>query len=66
MFNDMKSRLNELPNRPLETISVERPRCPACGGYRLRKYRSIRDQGDGSALWWVRCVCGHRFRVLLE
>ncbi len=55
-------------NRPrrLETVFVERPRCPQCGGIRLRKYRSIRDQGDGSALWWVRCTCGHRFRVVLE
>lgn len=57
-------------SRPtLETITVERPRCPRCLGIRLHKYRSIRDQGDGSALWWVRCTnetCGHRFRVLLE
>ena len=55
--------------RRLETIVVPRPRCPACGGVRLRKYRSLSDQGDGSALWWVRCInaaCGHRFRVLLE
>ena len=55
--------------RRLTTVIVERPRCPACGGVRLRKYRSIRDQGDGSALWWVTCQapeCGHRFRVLLE
>ena len=55
--------------RVLETVTVERPRCPRCGGVRLRKYRSVRDQGDGSALWWVRCedtACGHRFRVLLE
>ncbi len=55
--------------RRLTTVIVERPRCPVCGGVRLRKYRSIRDQGDGSALSWVRCdnaSCGHRFRVLLE
>jgi hypothetical protein len=55
--------------RRLATVTVERPRCPACGGVRLRKYRSIRDQGDGSSLSWVRCEgasCGHRFRVLLE
>ncbi|NOT01719.1 MAG: hypothetical protein HOP29_13940 [Phycisphaerales bacterium] len=57
------------PHRPLETITVERPRCPSCGGVRLRKYRSIRDQGDGTALWWVECgdaSCRRRFRVLLE
>ncbi len=56
------------PNRRrLPTIVVERPRCPACGGVRLAKYRSIADQGDGSALWWVRCKdCNRRFRVLLE
>jgi len=59
------------PRKPrrLTTVTVERPRCPKCGGVLLRKYRSIRDQGDGSALWWVRCSdddCGHRFRVLLE
>ena len=53
----------------LETVVVQRPRCPACGGVRLRKYRSLADQGDGSALWWVRCAdpcCAYRFRVLLE
>ena len=55
--------------RRLTTITVERPRCPACGGVKLRKYRTLADQGDGSALWWVRCLnpqCGRRFRVLLE
>jgi len=50
----------------LATVTVERPRCPACGSAALRKYRSIRDQGDGSSIWWVRCECGERFRVLLE
>lgn len=57
------------PRRSLETITVERMRCPRCNGARLRKYRSIRDQGDGSSLSWVRCeeeACGHRFRVVLE
>lgn len=55
--------------RALETVTLERPRCPRCHGVRLRKYRSIRDQGDGSSLSWVMCedeACGHRFRVLLE
>ncbi len=54
---------------PLETVTFPRPRCPACGGVRLIKYRSIADQGDGSAIWWVRCAdqrCGRRFKVLLE
>ena len=55
--------------RRLETVIVERPRCPACGGTRLCKYRSIANQGDGSAVWWVRCrdeSCAHRFKVVLE
>ncbi len=55
--------------RRLATLVVERTRCLACGGAKLVKYRSLADQGDGSALWWVRCgneACGHRFRVLLE
>jgi len=55
--------------RRLATVTVERPRCPRCGGVKLHKYRTLADQGDGSALWWVQCVepnCGHRFRVLLE
>ncbi len=50
----------------LTTVTVERPRCPACGGVKLHKYRTLTDQGDGSALWWVQCTCGRRFRVLLE
>ncbi len=56
----------EMKRRRLTTITVERPRCPACGGVKLRKYRTLADQGDGSALWWVQCQCGRRFRVLLE
>ena len=68
---DNKGPASVLPRgrRLLETVTVERPRCPKCGGVRLRKYRSVRDQGDGSALWWVVCessTCSHRFRVLLE
>jgi len=39
----------------LETITLPRPRCPRCGGIRLMKYRSIRDQGDGTSLSWMRC-----------
>ncbi len=54
------------PRRLLETVTVERPRCPKCGGFKLRKYRSVADQGDGTSLSWVRCACGYRFRVLLE
>lgn len=52
--------------RTLETIALPRPRCPRCGSPRLTKYRSIADQGDGTALAWVKCHCGHRFRLLLE
>ena len=53
----------------LTTVTVERPRCPECDGVRLRKYRSQRDQGDGSTLSWVRCMdedCGYRFRLVQE
>ena len=53
----------------LRVVTIERPRCPECGGINLHKYRSLFDQGDGTALWWVRCVdpeCGQRFKVLLE
>jgi len=57
---------NQIKRQRLTTVTVERPRCPACGGVKLRKYRTLADQGDGSALWWVQCECGRRFRVLLE
>lgn len=53
----------------LPTVVVQRPRCPSCDGVRLRKYRSIANQGDGSALAWVRCLnnaCSCRFKLLLE
>ena len=51
----------------LKTLTLPRPRCPRCKSVVLKKYRSIRDQGDGSALSWVRCTnCGERFKVLLE
>jgi len=53
----------------LQEIKLPRPRCPRCSSVHLQKYRSIFDQGDGTALWWVKCrnsTCLHRFRVLLE
>ena len=53
----------------LETLTYQRPRCSACLSTDFAKYRSIRDQGDGSALWWVKRRtpgCGRRFKVLLE
>lgn len=55
------------PRLPL--VALTRPRCPRCGGARLRRYRSVTDQGDGTTLSWVKCRaddCGHRFRLLLE
>jgi hypothetical protein len=68
--NDAESpRTRGRSGAPLETIIVDRPRCPKCEGHRLLRYRSLRDQGDGSALWWVECQndsCRHRFKVLLE
>lgn len=57
----------KLPRQRLETITMQRPRCPACGGVKLRKYRSLSDQGDGSSLAWMRCLspeCGRHFRVV--
>jgi hypothetical protein len=53
----------------LMTVVFERPRCPCCNGAWLKKNRSLADQGDGSALWWVECrneQCKERFKVLLE
>jgi hypothetical protein len=51
----------------LRTLTLPRPRCPRCGHALLKKYRSLRDQGDGTSLSWVRCLkCAERFRVLLE
>jgi hypothetical protein len=48
---------------------MDRPRCPECNGVRLKKYRSIADQGDGSALAWMECQnkgCQEHFRVVWE
>lgn len=53
----------------LDTVRAVRPRCPRCGGALLYKFRSVRDQGDGTSLAWMRCgnkQCGHRFRLVLE
>jgi hypothetical protein len=50
----------------LKLLTFKRPKCPACGSVKLRKYRSISDQGDGSSLSWVRCECTHRFKVVME
>ena len=34
----------------MPTVTYPRPKCPQCGNFRLRKYRSIADQGDGTAM----------------
>jgi hypothetical protein len=47
-----------MKRRGLTKTTVERSRRPACRGVKLRKYRSLTDQGDGSAPRWVRCPCG--------
>jgi hypothetical protein len=48
-------------------ITLTRPRCPHCASIALKKYRSLRDQGEGSSLAWVRCTnCDVRFKLLLE
>jgi len=60
---------DEAKPKRLKMITLPRPRCPRCGSVRLRKYRSIADQGDGTSLSWVRCrgdSCGHKFKVLME
>jgi hypothetical protein len=61
--------VDDLPRARLQTITLARPRCPACRGAALRKYRSIRDQGDGTSMAWVRCLkpgCGARFKIIME
>ena len=51
----------------LPMLTLTRPRCPHCSGIALKKYRSIRDQGDGSSMSWVRCAnCDVRFKLLME
>ncbi|QOJ18529.1 MAG: hypothetical protein HRU76_13440 [Phycisphaeraceae bacterium] len=53
----------------MPTVALTRPRCPSCGTTRIKRYRSIKDQGDGTAVWWVQCqapACGHRFKILFE
>jgi DNA-directed RNA polymerase subunit M/transcription elongation factor TFIIS len=50
----------------LKLFTLQRPKCPRCGSTKLRNYRSISDQGDGSSLSWVRCSCGQRFKVVME
>jgi len=58
-----------LSSTRLATVRLPRARCPRCGDHRLRRYRSVKDQGDGSSLSWVKCLgpaCGHRFRLVLE
>ena len=64
-----RRRSSDASRAVLPLLIVERPRCPQCEGYRLKRYRSIRDQGDGTSLSWVKCLdraCGHRFRMVLE
>lgn len=65
-MNDAIPVQPDVRQRRLETVTALRPRCPGCGGTALTKYRSLRDDGDGTALSWVRCLdpdCGQHFRV---
>lgn len=63
--------MNDPVTRPdksrLFTVRQERVRCPHCGHPHHRKYRSLRDRGDGAALAWLRCLhCERNFRLLQE
>ena len=64
-----RGRPRAAPANALPTVTVLRPRCPACGCPRLRKHRTLADLGDGASMWWVRCLnerCAQRYKVLLE
>ena len=53
----------------LFTLRVLLPRCPYCRTTAMKKYRSLRDLGDGTSLHWMRCLnprCASRFRVHME
>lgn len=66
MFDELKP--DGLKRDRLDTITVERPRCPKCQSVGLERYRSI-DQGDGTRLVWMQCResdCRWRFKVVLE
>jgi len=67
MFEELKP--DDMKRYRLETETFERPHCRRCGCVKLKKNRSVRDQGDGSSAWWVRCLnpeCGRKFKVVLE
>lgn len=54
------------PRRMLEQITMQRPRCPRCSSPRLRKFRSLVNRDEGTAVSWVTCeneVCRHRFKI---
>ena len=52
---------------PMETVFLERPRCPVCECHELETVRSYGDQGDGSLLQRKRCKdCGHKFKIVWE
>jgi len=66
MFDELKP--DGMKRDRLETITVERPRCPRCQSVRLGRDRSI-DQGDGTRLVWMHCRkpdCQWRFKVVME
>ncbi len=62
-----RGRIRTQGRERLPIVCVERPRCPRCASSVLRKYRSIADSGDDTAMWWVECAeCQQRFKVVLE
>ncbi|MBI5763652.1 MAG: hypothetical protein HZA51_09035 [Planctomycetes bacterium] len=57
------------PRRVLEQITMQRPRCPRCSSPRLRKYRSLVNRDEGTAVSWVYCeneACRHRFKIIFD
>lgn len=58
------------PTSPTATkryyIAYRRPRCPVCGGLRIRSYRST-QAGDGSVTRHAKCGdCGAKLIVVAE
>lgn len=47
-------------------LYVERPKCPSCGGHRLRAYKS-RSESDGSVTRYAICQdCERRVVIVVE
>jgi hypothetical protein len=63
----MKNAESRPKREPLEFVFVERPRCRKCDSPRLKPYKRMPEESDGSFTQYAKCLdCGKKQKIICE